>query len=349
MDNIRVSIIMPVYNSGEYLETAVDSILNQSFRDLELILVDDGSTDGSSEKCDEYAKKDKRVVAIHQKNGGICKARNAALKIARGVYIGFSDHDDDFETGVFEECISLMERYHNPDMIKFGKKYIFIDENGVKYREMELTHKNKFLTRQEMIDNYLLLRQQSLFRFVWDGLYKKDIIDKYNIQFDPYFKYGGEDHDFCNTISRYINSIVTTNNTYYNHYLRKKTSTSSKVRENAGIMYYETEGKRLYDTLSYINYPIRENIAIYYNQIFETCILPIIRYHIKSNTDDNELYSLINKAANFSFVKLNTDKPGLFTLISQSKKIGLFSYLFYHKNYKLLLNTIKIRYKYIKS
>ena len=87
-NKIKVSVIMPVYNSGEYLQTAVDSILSQSLKDIELILVDDGSTDGSSEKCDEYAKKDKRVVVIHQRNGGICNARNAALKIARGEYIG---------------------------------------------------------------------------------------------------------------------------------------------------------------------------------------------------------------------------------------------------------------------
>lgn len=83
-NKIKVSVIMPVYNSGEYLKTAVYSILSQSLKEIELILVDDGSTDGSSERCDEYAAKDSRVVVIHQKNGGICNARNAALKIARG-------------------------------------------------------------------------------------------------------------------------------------------------------------------------------------------------------------------------------------------------------------------------
>ena len=67
---------MPVYNSGKYLKTAVESILNQSLKEFELILVDDGSIDGSSERCDEYARKDERIVVIHQKNGGICAARN---------------------------------------------------------------------------------------------------------------------------------------------------------------------------------------------------------------------------------------------------------------------------------
>ena len=106
MDNnrIKVSVIMPVYNSGEYLKTAVESILNQSLKEIELILVDDGSTDGSSERCDEYAAKDSRVVVIHQKNGGICNARNVALKIARGEYIGFSDHDDEYLPGLLENA-----------------------------------------------------------------------------------------------------------------------------------------------------------------------------------------------------------------------------------------------------
>lgn len=85
----------------------MDSILSQSLKDIELILVDDGSTDGSSEKCDEYAKQDCRVVVIHQKNGGICNARNAALKIARGEYIGFSDHDDEFIQGCHEAAYSF--------------------------------------------------------------------------------------------------------------------------------------------------------------------------------------------------------------------------------------------------
>ena len=141
-NNIKVSVIMPVYNSGEYLKTAVESILNQSLKEIELILVDDGSTDGSSERCDEYAAKDSRVVVIHQKNGGICNARNAALKIARGEYIGFSDHDDEFTSGMYERCISIIDKEH-PDMLKFGKRVDFIDNNKKVYRTDVFTFEDK--------------------------------------------------------------------------------------------------------------------------------------------------------------------------------------------------------------
>ena len=145
MENkIKVSVIMPVYNSGEYLQTAVDSILSQSLKDIELILVDDGSTDGSSEKCDEYAKKDKRVVVIHQKNGGICNARNAALNIARGEYIGFSDHDDEYLPGLLEDNYKLCIT-QNLDFVKFCKKWDIVEDGKVIER-----HSNIIITLLEI-------------------------------------------------------------------------------------------------------------------------------------------------------------------------------------------------------
>ena len=128
INSIKVSVIMPVYNSGEYLKTAVDSILSQSLKEIELILVDDGSTDGSSERCDEYAAKDSRVVVIHQKNGGICNARNAALKIAKGEYIGFSDHDDEYLPGLLEDNYSICVN-NNLDFVKFCNILDFRDEH----------------------------------------------------------------------------------------------------------------------------------------------------------------------------------------------------------------------------
>lgn len=89
-----VSIIVPVYNAEQYLRYCVDSILNQSYRNLEIILIDDGATDDSPQICDEYAAQDSRVTVIHQPNGGIAKAQNAGLDAAHGEYIAFADNDD---------------------------------------------------------------------------------------------------------------------------------------------------------------------------------------------------------------------------------------------------------------
>ena len=89
-----ISIIVPVYNVEQYLSRCVDSLVNQTYHNIEIILVDDGSPDRSGEICDEYAKKDKRVKVIHQSNGGLSDARNTALDIAKGDYLMFVDSDD---------------------------------------------------------------------------------------------------------------------------------------------------------------------------------------------------------------------------------------------------------------
>lgn len=100
--NPKISIIVPVYKVEPYIHKCIDSILNQTFRDFELILVDDGSPDNCGNICDEYAKRDKRIVVIHKENGGQATARNAALDIARGEYIGFVDSDDYIESDMYE-------------------------------------------------------------------------------------------------------------------------------------------------------------------------------------------------------------------------------------------------------
>lgn len=104
----EVSVIVPVYNTEKYLRRCVDSILAQTFRDIEVILVDDGSTDGSGAVCDEYAEKDGRIVAIHKENGGVSSARNRGLDIARGRYIMFCDSDDYVAERWIEELYKLI-------------------------------------------------------------------------------------------------------------------------------------------------------------------------------------------------------------------------------------------------
>ena len=101
-----ISIIVPVYNTEKYLRKCIDSILAQTYRDIEVILVDDGSTDGSGAICDEYEKTDERVRVIHKENGGQATARNMALDEARGEYVGFVDSDDYISPSMYEELLS---------------------------------------------------------------------------------------------------------------------------------------------------------------------------------------------------------------------------------------------------
>ena len=108
---MKLSIIIPVYNVEAYLPATIDSVLSQTFRDFELILVVDGATDRSGEICDRYAAKDVRVKVIHQKNTGVSAARNAGVAAARGEYIGFTDSDDIIETDMYQVLLELAQRY----------------------------------------------------------------------------------------------------------------------------------------------------------------------------------------------------------------------------------------------
>lgn len=112
----KISIIVPVYNGAEFLRPCVDSILAQSFGDLEIILVDDGSTDESPEICDWYASQDKRVICIHQANAGAAAARNCGLKAAAGEYIAFVDSDDWIDQDMYETMVNAAEE-HNCDLV----------------------------------------------------------------------------------------------------------------------------------------------------------------------------------------------------------------------------------------
>lgn len=106
-----LSVIIPVYNVEEYLVKCVDSILNQTYRKLEVILVNDGSRDSSGSICDDFARKDSRVRVIHKENGGLSSARNAGMDAAAGEYISFIDSDDWIEPDSYERLLGLMERY----------------------------------------------------------------------------------------------------------------------------------------------------------------------------------------------------------------------------------------------
>lgn len=101
----KISVIVPVYNVAPYLKKCVDSIINQTFTDIEIILVDDGSTDESGTICDQYAQKDSRVKVIHKPNGGLSDARNSGLEVCSGEYIGFVDSDDWISPDMYETLI----------------------------------------------------------------------------------------------------------------------------------------------------------------------------------------------------------------------------------------------------
>lgn len=227
---IDISIIMPVYNSGRYLESAVDSILKQSLTNIEIILIDDGSTDDTYSKCLAYAKQDDRVKVYHQENKGICSARNLGISKAKGEYIGFCDHDDIYLPGLLEACIKTA-RNENSDIVKYGYRFETVDANGLIIGEAKIVSEKscKVINENTWRDFKLFYNSISA---VWNGIYKRNLIVKENIKFDERIKFGLEDICFGIDIYRRINRISFIEEEFYIHYKRTNHSTSAKYNFN---------------------------------------------------------------------------------------------------------------------
>ena len=129
-----ISVVVPVYNVEKYLERCVDSILSQTVKDLEIILVDDGSTDGSGAICDAYASRQERITVCHKENGGLTSAWKAGLALASGKYTGFVDSDDWIEPDMYERMLELAER-EQADMTVCGLIFDFEDPKIPKREE----------------------------------------------------------------------------------------------------------------------------------------------------------------------------------------------------------------------
>lgn len=184
-----ISVVVPVYNVGQYLNECVDSILNQRFTDFEVLLVDDGSTDSSGKICDEYAAKDKRVRAFHKKNGGLSSARNYGIEQSKGDYVIFIDSDD---LWLSPDCLSELYKYASGkelDVVRF--EYQAVDENLTPLEQITFDKtgiQDRILTNYEMV-RYAISGEW----FAVLYLIRKEILS--NIRFDEKVKFQ-EDIDF---------------------------------------------------------------------------------------------------------------------------------------------------------
>ena len=171
----KTSVIVPVFNGEKYLELCVQSILTQSYSNLELILIDDGSTDRSGLICDAFAQADSRVTVIHKENGGVSSARNQGLNHISGAYVIFIDADDYLDTDMVEFLVDLLERNH-ADISQCGYRRIV----GETVRLVNDTHKTYVMNREEAL-GYLITGK--LFASgLWNKLYKAEIIK--DLRFD---------------------------------------------------------------------------------------------------------------------------------------------------------------------
>ena len=208
-----ISIIVPIYNREQYLHKCIDSILSQTFTDLECILINDGSVDNSPSICDDYAAKDSRVVVIHQKNAGVSAARNAGLDAAQGKWIGFVDSDDFCDPGMYEFLLTNAEK-HQADISICG--YRSLNEN------MEIFKKTKAfaditLSGKEAILDLFSLYSKYNTQYVYNKLINRKLFsdnDK-TIRFDQTIKYS-EDRLLLYFLLKKTDKIISSSSMYLN-------------------------------------------------------------------------------------------------------------------------------------
>lgn len=164
----KISVIIPIYNVEEYLRRCLDSVLGQTYQNLEIILVDDGSPDGCPAICDEYAARDPRIRVIHKPNGGLSDARNAGLDIAAGQWIGFVDSDDYLSTEMYEKLMEAMARTGS-DMAVCN--YCFTDGEKTALASSGVEEELVF-ERDDAIR--LLLEDGKFQNYVWNKLYRAE-------------------------------------------------------------------------------------------------------------------------------------------------------------------------------
>ena len=186
MTGKRISIVIPVYNVEGYLHSCVDSVLGQSYRNFELILVNDGSRDGSPAICDEYAKADSRVVVIHKENEGPSRTRNRGIEEAKGDYLMFVDSDDLLVAGTLEKMMNAMEQ-SNADLCICGYER-FRDDWSLP-SSLTTEPLQVFKDRKELAAVYNQPKTNMFGVSIWAKLYRLDIIRQNNIRFDTDISY----------------------------------------------------------------------------------------------------------------------------------------------------------------
>ena len=253
--SVKISVVIPVYNAEKFLKRCMDSILSQSFKNYEIILVDDGSKDGSAVICDEYAEKYDFIRAIHKENGGASSARNAGLMNATGEYISFIDADDWLELNMYERLVSVTE--NSPDLVMCDFKRP-VDNEG-NYRNVTYPLSSGYYDREKILSEiYPCLIMHDSFDFnpliaPWNKLYKRSFLIGENIFFDEELKFC-EDELFSAVVSEKMQSFYYLKEEYlYIYYLNTNSSVTAynPKKWEVYIELYEKTRDRFKDSADY--------------------------------------------------------------------------------------------------
>ena len=219
--NIKVSVIIPIYNSEQYLEKCIKSVIEQEYENIEIILINDGSEDNSGIICDMFAKRDNRIKVLHNTNQGVSISRNLGINIASGEYLFFMDSDDYIEANTISVLIERVKKSKS-DLLIFGYNNIDkIKKNTIVYNLDKIIHIDELL--EIMLDK----KYYMYFNYLWNKLYKTECIKNNKILFNSQVNLG-EDALFNVEVYKNIKNIEFVKLPLYNYVLKDSNSLTSK-------------------------------------------------------------------------------------------------------------------------
>lgn len=218
---IKVSVVLPIYNVEQYLERCINSVVNQTYTNLEIILVDDGSPDNCPQMCEDWKKRDSRIKVVHKKNAGLGMARNSGIEAATGEYICFFDSDDYVKRDIIEKCVRIAKSKH-ADIVIYG--FSDVNPSGEIIKTMVPTTKKDYYCGDEVQNTFLpdLIapnivtgEKSNLWMSAWCSFYSMELIKKTNWRFVSEREIISEDIYSLLDLYKNVNSVCVINEALY--------------------------------------------------------------------------------------------------------------------------------------
>ena len=219
--NPLISVIIPIYNVEKYMDRCLESVVTQTYSNLEIILVDDGSPDKCPQKCESWKKKDARIIVVHKKNGGLSSARNAGLDICTGEYICFVDSDDWIEKDMIQHLLDLIQSEQNLQIAQCD----YIISQDYELLSEQLDEKISIWTRKDMLDFFFRLHGEKTNTGVWNKLILKEILHDFT-----FVDTLNEDVEASYEFFTRAEKMIVTNQIFYHYFVNKSGITNSQFK-----------------------------------------------------------------------------------------------------------------------
>lgn len=325
MDNIKVSVIVPVYNAEKYLKRCVDSLLAQTYSNIEIVLINDGSKDNSDLICKSYEESyPDKIVFVNQNNSGAASARNNGMKNATGDYIGFVDADDYVKEDMFEALLSTAVD-NDCDMVNCG--HFEVAEDGKVLRECTDTHgftPNELVPRDDLLNRLKEIHKDNLLWFTWRNLYSVKYLKKYNITYNENDVV--EDPLFNLECLVNLPKIVFIDKPYYYYVLTNNSLTRKQGKEG---YVKQLENTYNYKVKKYNEYHIDNYKNDFDNYTISHTLPMLISNIIQLKNKKNEIVDLVNSnmIAELKYTNNTSIKNKIIIFLIRHKKTKMLHFI----------------------